>query len=378
MNHRERVLAVLNHQEPDLVPLDLCNTASFINDPAYFALKEYLHIEGDVAPFRKGFTGNYYDERVLAALDIDFRHVWLKPPAGYQQMNYPDGTFSDEWGVLYRLLGNERAIMRNPLSGADVDAIDKYPWPDPAALGRTDGLAEKARYLYEETDYAVAAHAAYIYGLFDNAWILRGFEEFMTDLMINKDFARRLLRKILDLYLEFYDLYLDEVGPYVHLVVHAEDYGMQAAPFISPKLYAEMFLPLHKELFSFIKKKAPQAKIMLHSCGAVYPLIPLFIEAGIDVLNPIQHLAEGMDPARIKKEFGSEIVFHGGIDIQQALGGSVEDVRKEAKARIDDLGRGGGYIVAPANIVQAEVPPENIVTLYKTAREYGRYNSEID
>lgn len=374
MNHRERVLAVLNKKLPDRVPMDLCNSASYINDPAYFALKKYFNIEGDIDQFRRNFTANYYDQRVLQALDIDFRHVGLKLPTGYQNKTYEDGTFSDEWGVVYRLLGNERAIVKYPLKGADESDLDRYPWPNPYALGRTEGVAERARDLYQNTDYAVAAHAAHNYGFFDTAWILRGFDDFLIDLMINKTFARHLLGKILDLFLGLHEVYLNAVGPHIHTITFCEDYGMQNAPFISPALYKEMLQPFHKELFAFIKKKAPQVKIIFHSCGAVYPLIPLFIEAGIDILNPIQHTANGMDPLKIKKEFGSEIIFHGGVDIQHALFGTVEDVQREVKEVIDQLGQNGGYIVAPANVIQGETPAENIASLYSTAAKYGTYD----
>ncbi|CDX01570.1 hypothetical protein SDC9_27997 [bioreactor metagenome] len=374
MNHRERVLAVLNKKLPDRIPMDLCESASFINDPAYFALKNYFNIEGEVEPFRRNFTANYYDPRVLQALDIDFRHVWLKTPTGYQNTMYDDGTFSDEWGVVYRLLGNERAIVKYPLLNADESDLDNYPWLDPYAPGRAEGLAERAHDLLQNTDYAIAAHAAHNYGFFDTAWIMRGFDNFLVDLMINKPFAKRLLGKILDIFLGLHEVYLNAVGPYIHMIAFCEDYGMQNAPFISPELYKEMLQPYHKELFAFIKKKAPQAKIMFHSCGAVYSLIPLLIEAGIDVLNPIQHTANGMDPLKIKQEFGSEVIFHGGIDVQHALAGSIEGAEKEVKNMIDTLGENGGYIVAPANVVSGETPPENIASLYRTAANYGRYD----
>ncbi|MFZ7104219.1 MAG: uroporphyrinogen decarboxylase family protein [Peptococcaceae bacterium] len=371
MNSRERVIAVLNHQKPDRAPLDLCNSASFINDEGYFALKKHLHIEGDALQFRKGYTATYYDERVLKALEIDFRHIWLNPPEGYQPQKFPDGTIQDEWGFIYKFSGNERAIINAALKGMDGDDLDKYSWPDPYAPGRTRGLADRAKYLYDHTGYAIAGHAPHSLGLFDTGWLLRGFNDFMLDLVFNKNFIHKLLNKILERIIGLHDVYLDAVGPYIQTVAHCEDYGMQNAPFISPQMYREFFLPLHKELFRFIKQKAPQVKIMLHSCGAVYPLIPYFIEAGIDILNPIQHRANGMDPETIKREFGRQVVFHGGIDIQRALCGSLQDIEEEAKARIDDLGREGGYIVAPANVVQNETPPENIVACYKTAREYS-------
>lgn len=371
-------MAVLNHKKPDRAPLDLCNSASYINDTGYFNLKNYLNIEGEGIKFRKGYTATYYDERVLEALEIDFRHIWINPPEGYEPKRFEDGTIQDEWGFIYKFSGNERAIINMALKGMDESDLDKYPWPDPYAPGRTKGLAERAKYLYENTTYAVAAQAPHSLGLFDTAWLLRGFNDFMMDMVFNKKFVHKLLDKILETIIGLHDVYLDAIGPYIQMVAHTEDYGMQNAPFISPQMYQEFYLPRHKELFSFIKKKAPNVKIMLHSCGSVYQLIPYFIEAGIDVLNPIQHRANGMNPETIKKEFGDQVVFHGGIDIQRALCGSLDDIIEETKARIDDLGRDGGYIVAPANVVQNETPPENIVACYKTAREYSfeRYSGK--
>ncbi|KUO49090.1 MAG: uroporphyrinogen decarboxylase [Desulfitibacter sp. BRH_c19] len=374
LNSRQRVLTVLSHKLPDRVPLDLCNSASFINDPAYFALKNHLNLKEEISPFRNGFTANYYDEKLLEALEIDFRHVWLKPPNTSNGRFNHDGTIVDEWGIKYQFLGNEKAIVLNPLDGLDETDLDKYPWPDPYNAGRVDGIAERAEYLARNTNYAVSAHAAHYFGFFDNGWILRGFERFMMDLVSNKKFIYKLLDKLLNIYLGLYDIYLDKVGGYVQMVAYSEDFGMQSAPFISPSMYKEIFFPLHKELFSFIKQKAPNAKVMLHTCGAVYPFIPYFIEAGVDVLNPIQNLAKDMNPIKIKKEYGSELVFHGGIDMQRALCGTVDDVKVEVQARMKDLGKDGGYIIAPANVIQGETPPENIITLYQTAIKYGQYN----
>lgn len=312
-------------------------------------MKNYFNIEGEVEPFRRNFTANYYDPRVLQALDIDFRHVWLKTPTGYQNTMYDDGTFSDEWGVVYRLLGNERAIVKYPLLNANESDLDNYPWLDPYAPGRAEGLAERAHDLLQNTDYAIAAHAAHNYGFFDTAWIMRGFDNFLVDLMINKPFAKRLLGKIFDIFLGLHEVYLNAVGPYIHMIAFCEDYGMQNAPFISPELYKEMLQPYHKELFAFIKKKAPQAKIMFHSCGAVYPLIPLLIEAGIDVLNPIQHTANGMGPLKIKQEFGSEVIFH-------VLIGTVKgDLHDIGKNLVIIMLQGGGFKVMDLGIdVSAE------------------------
>lgn len=367
MNSRQRVLLALQNKVPDRVPTDLLNTASFINDPALFALRKHLGLKGDVKPFRRGFTSNYYDEELLEKLAVDFRHVWLNAPLENSTSELVDGNHLDEWGIHYRFLGDERAIVKHPLQELDAADIDSYNWPDPYAKGRVDGLEEKARYYFECTEYAVAAHAIHGLGFFDHAWILRGFGHFMNDLMVNKYFVKKLLNKLLEVYQGFMDNYLNAVGPYIQLIVHAEDYGMQNAPFISPKMYTELFLPVHKEYFSFIKSKAPQVKIMLHSCGSVYPLIPHFIEAGIDVINPVQPLAFQMNPRDIKKEFGENLVIHGGIDVQHTIYGSVEDVKREVQERVAELGALGGYILAPANNFQSDVQPQNIETIYCTA-----------
>jgi uroporphyrinogen decarboxylase len=129
--------------------------------------------------------------------------------------------------------------------------------------------------------------------------------------------------------------------------------------------------PRHRRLIEFIKKKAPSAKVHLHSCGSVRDFIPDFIDVGIEVLHPVQPSAAKMDSYSLKQEFGRDLIFHGGIDIQFALPGSLEGVRNEAKERIDALGASGGYILAPSNNIQSDTPPENIVTLYQFAQDYS-------
>jgi len=174
-----------------------------------------------------------------------------------------------------------------------------------------------------------------------------------------------------------YRILLDAVGPYVHLVQWASDYGTQDALFISPETYREMLKPYDKEIIDFIREHAPRAKKFFHSCGSIYPIIPDLIDIGVEVLNPLQPLAAGMDSARIKKEFGDRLCFHGAIDIQQALPGSLDDVERELRTRLAALAPGGGYILAPANHIQPDVPGANVVHLYRLAAELGRYPLEV-
>jgi uroporphyrinogen decarboxylase len=373
MTHRERVLTALNLQEPDRVPLDLGGSASNMTDPVYFAVRELLGFEKNVPPYRSGRTCNYYDERVFEALDIDLRWVSLKGSRGAQMAVASDGAYVDEWGVGYRYNGLEVAIAHHPLAQASLDDLERFPWPHPRAPGRTDGLLERVRFLHDKTDYAIAARPTPGFGVFEMCCVLRGDAQYLMDLVGDKPFARALAQKVTEVILGFYQVLLDKVGDYLHLVQYSGDYGTQRSLVMSPATYREMLKPFDAEIIRSIKGLAPRAKVMLHSCGAIRSIIPDLIEIGVDVLNPLQPLAAGMDSAKIKVEFGRSLCFHGAIDIQRALPGALEDVERELRMRLAALGRGGGYIVAPSNYIQPDVPAENVVHLYRLAAELGRY-----
>lgn len=379
LTSRERVARALAHQEPDLVPIDIGSTASWFTDTAYERMKEHLGLDSEGDLFRLGENAAHYDDQLLERLDTDFRHVYLHPSqVDWDAWNASDKTcFVDEWGIERHLVesdfgGANWERVSNPLADATEADLDDYPWPDPTDPARVEGLAERARRLWEETDYAIAARSV-SHGLFELGWELRGMEQFLIDMLSNKPFVHKLLRKILDVQLGLYGTLLDAVGPYVQIVQTADDYGSQDGPLFSPSLYRELIMPYRQELNRFIRSKAPQAYIQHHTCGSVYRLMPELIETGINILNPVQPLAADMDPARLKAEFGEQMVFHGAIDIQQALNGSVEDVQAEVQTRIRQLGPGGGYIIAPCSNFQADNPPENIWTMLESARELGRY-----
>lgn len=373
MTHRERALTAMALQEPDRVPLDLGGTACNMTDPVYFEVKEILGIKGDIAPYRSRRTSTYYDERVLEALDIDFRHIGLGARRDFHPVVGPDGVYTDEWGIGYKDVGLEVAMVDHPLAQATLDDLERYPWPDPRAPGRDEGLRERARNLYEKTDYAVVAKAPSSLGVFETCSALRGTEQYLMDLVINKLFAHQLAQKVTQVLKGLYEVLLEATGPYIHMVQYASDYGTQKSLFISPATYREMLKPYDAEIIHLIKEVAPNAKVFFHCCGAIYPLIPDFIEIGVDVLNPLQPMAVGMDSAKIKAEFGHKLCFHGGIDIQRALPGTLQDVEEEVRTRIAALAPGGGYIVAPANHIQPDVPGRNVVHLYRMAALLGRY-----
>jgi uroporphyrinogen decarboxylase len=267
--------------------------------------------------------------------------------------------------------------VQAPLAQASITDLDRYCWPDPEHPLRTEGLKERVEALHAQGEYAIGSNIVGHGGLLEHGCYLRGTEQFLVDLMVEKELAAALLDRLTDLFISLYDRLLSIAGPYLDLVYWAEDFGSQTGMLISENLYLEFFKERHRRIFEFIKEHCPQAKILFHSCGAIYPLIEHLIETGIDVLNPLQPLATDMDPLRIKKEFGDRLCFCGAIDIQKALPGSVEDVEAEVKTRIGQLGPGGGYILAPANYIQNNTPAENVVHLCKTARKYGTYPLKV-
>ena len=373
MTSRERVECVLTHKMPDRVPVDIGSTACGIVNETFFKLKEYYGITSKDICFRPDESAAYYNDDLLEKLGGDFRHVFLLPPDGYDFRFDENGFGTNEWGIRKkRVDGICIQHCSTPLENAEIEDIDKYPWPDPYAPGRARGMRERAKYLYEHTDYAIAARAV-SHGIFELSWEMRGMTNFLVDMIEDKEFANRLMDKILEIQIGFYDVLLSECGEYVQIVETADDYGTQRAQFMSNALFREMILPRRKKLNEFIKGKAPKAKIFHHTCGSVYGLMNELIECGIDILNPVQPLAEGMDTDRIEREFGDKLLFHGSIDEQSALIGPIEGLREEMKRRISTLGRRGGYIMAPTSNFQNDMPLENIINFSTLAHELGTY-----
>jgi uroporphyrinogen decarboxylase len=376
MSHRERVLKALKHQEPDRIPLDLWGSANSVNDGIYFRIKDYLGIQGDIKPWRAGRTSSYYDERILDAFDIDFRHVWLKGPSSYKTVVYPDGSFDDEWGVTWKEIAGHIGMVRHPLAQVDpedLSAVYNYPWPDPYDPGRTTNVRERARFLREETDFMVVSRAIPNFGTFDRACALRGTEQFLVDLMVNKKFAHALVDRIAQFEYELNDVLIGTLGDYIDIVCWAEDYGHQTNLFVPPNTYREFFKEKHRALIRMIKHKAPHVYFQFHTCGSVRKLIPDLIEIGVDILQSIQPTSVGMDSFELKRDFGKDLVFHGAIDIQYALPGTIKMLDTEVRKRIAALAPSGGYILSTANNVQDDTPAENLAYLFKAAKEYGHY-----
>ena len=373
LSHRERVLLALDHQDTDRVPMDLCASTCNMVDPLYFKVRDALNIQGDIPPYRSGRTSSYYDERILNAFDIDFRHISLKSPKSHIIQIDPDGYYRDEWGVKMRLYGGEVICAESPLADAeDVDDILAYDhWPDLTDRSRVEGLRERAQYLREKTDFAVSAKFVTSFGFLEHGGYLRGFQNWLCDLVSDPEISEAIMDKIMEVKIALYTMMLEEIGDYVDIVELSEDFGTQTSLFISRETFRKYMFPRSKKIIACIREHAPHAKIFFHTCGAVYPLIGDMIEMGVDILNPLQPLAAGMDSAKIKDNFGDKLCFHGAIDIQKAMPGSIEDVRREVETRIDALYHSGGYILAPANHLQKDTPVENVIELFRYASEYS-------
>ena len=373
MTGKERVERVLEHKEADRVPIDLWGSASRLCNKLYF---EIVEREGwkELGPCVKASrSGDYVDYRVSDLIGSDFRHTNIGHPEYFTKYEDDAGNLINEWGYGTKEVAGSSIVSYHPLQEAGVEEIEKHPWPfirDPA---RIEGLEEQVRGWVEEGEYYITSTTAASGLMIDICPYLRGFEEFFTDLYINEEFAHKLIGKVTDVITELYCYYLEPIGKHLGWVEFSSDHGMQDRALISKELYRKFFKKPYARLFREVKKAAPGAKIWMHSCGSVRELIPDFIDMGVDILNALQPRAAGMDSFELKREFGSEIVFHGGLDIQGGITGSLDEAVEEAEKRIDAFAPGGGYIFAPSNHYMEDVPMENFFAVNETARKYGTY-----
>jgi uroporphyrinogen decarboxylase len=267
-------------------------------------------------------------------------------------------------------------MVDRPLELAeDIQDIKNFNWPDPIDAARFSTLKLRAdKYVLEDNKaYILGRQYA---GIWETALWMSGFEKFFCDMMLNEDFAHSLMDKITELKMQYWEKALETVGDNVLIISEADDLATQSSLLCSVDLYKKIVHPYHKKLFDFIKKKAKnEVHIFYHTCGAVIPLIPYLIEEGVDVLNPVQVSAAGMDTKFLKKEFGRDMTFWGGgVDTQHVLPfGTPEDVREDVKRRIEDLSPGGGFVFAGVHNIQSDVPPQNFMAMWETLQKYGVY-----
>jgi len=373
MTSRERVRTALAHKEADRVPMDLWGCASRLHNKVYLGVLQELGLEGTGTVIRPGTLTEYEDYRISDALNVDFRHINIGKPKNFKSWTDSDGNVFDEWGIGHYKKDKFNAISVHPLSDPDPAKLDSYPWPDPDDPGRIEGIGELARDYFENTSYAITSTTATSGAMFEFGQYLCGAEQFFINLYEEELFTEKLIDKLTEIIIRININFLRPIAPYIEWAEFANDLGTQNGPFISLEMFRKYFKKPMAALFGAVKKEFPGMKIMLHSCGAMSSFIPDLIECGMDILNSLQPLAQDMDSARLKREFGNDIVLHSGIDIQKAMQGTAEDVENEAIRAINAMAAGGGYIFAPANHLQGDCPPANVVTLYRCGEKYGQY-----
>lgn len=382
VNCRERVIATLNHKEPDRIPLDLGGTiVSSITKNSYVELKKYLGIDvEEVKIFDYVQQLPYIDEKLLERLNVDVRMVATDYMTAEGQEIFEENgyyCFYDRWGAKLRMPkknGYYFDWVDFPIKDISMEALKKYKWPELDSKECILKIREKAKYLYENTNYGLVGTAVFGGGIFEQPSRIMGMERFLTSIITDVKFADRIMEKITELYIGNCLRYLEELGEYIQVFVYWNDIASQTGSMISPKIYKKLVKPKDKQLIETVKSKT-NAKIFYHSCGAAKDFIPDLIDIGVDILNPVQVSATGMNTARLKKEFGNDISFWGGgCDTQHILPyGTPDQVRNEVKRRINDLAPGGGFIFSAVHNIQDEVPPENIMAMFETLEKYEVY-----
>lgn len=377
MNGKQRVRNAINHKKTDRFPcsyeatyevsevlirklsLDKINTKTYdmsgSNQPTVSEVHEF-GMEHDVALKKK--LGVDQSIVICPTSSNTIGNWWGLPLLSRRQ----DGKILGAWGIVFREFkypyGTYIEIDSSPLAGVDnIEDLKKYPSPS-LDLWDFDAYREV---LKSYKDFFVWMN---MNGCFDLARFIRGIEQFFIDLAYEPKKAEILLDKVNNLSISFFEKCIHKVGDLVDGVYLGDDWGTQQGLAISPEMWKKYIKPRYKKLLTLIKNHG--LKYCHHTCGGVYPIIGEMIELGFDVLNPIQPLANGMDPEKLGKEFGSEIAFYGGIDEQRTLPqGTVTDVKNEVFHRMKTLGKFGGYIVAPSHAFQPDTPVENVLAVYE-------------
>lgn len=391
MTGRQRVLAVLDRRQPDCIPFEIGGTdCSSVHVIAYRKLRELMGLP--VGPIRCGCLIQLVaqtDADVMNALGVDVEVLWfgsretkiwhttfgvdLIVPQLFDVEDLPDGSsvVRNPQGVPYAERAAD-AYYHDPVGAplgdvvrpADLDRFDSlfdrwdfsYTYDEPLEL-----LAGRARQQYESTDRAVVTLWRMHY--LQAGMLMRGYEQFLIDLVADKDLAHAVLGKLHQVYLDRVDAFLDTFGPWCDIVFLTDDLGTQRAGMISTDVYREMIFPYVAELVGKIKSAGK--RVVMHSCGAVSSFVPFFIEMGVDALNPVQVSAAGMNPADLVRQYGKDIAFWGGgCDTQHALNAAdPEIVRADVRRRLQEYGPDASLVFTQVHNIQYDVPPENILAM---------------
>jgi uroporphyrinogen decarboxylase len=377
----ERVINAVTHQPVDRIPLDLGSSfTTGITRGAYLRLAKALGVETD-APALYDVVQQLavLNDRLAQALDVDVRGVTPNMVRKNPTLETIDGVnrFTDEWGIEWEQPPGTLYFhaSRGPLAG-DISEkdIETFPWPDTTDPALFEGLVTQARQ-YHEQGYAVILECICA-GMFEMCCRVRGAEQFYMDMAMNPSLACALMDKFVALKIAFYQAAAEELGPHVQFIREGDDVAGQESLLMSPQMYRGMIKPRHKTLFEAQKRAFdPPFFVWFHSDGAIYDILPDFIEIGVEVLNPLQLTARGMDVTRVKSEFGKDLAFWGaGVNTQQILPrGTADEVRQDVRNRIEILRPGSGFVFGTVHNIQDDVPVENILAMLETF-EQMRHN----
>ena len=321
-------------------------------------------------------------EAVLERLRVDTRYVWAQGAASFkgqvvraQRQGRTWHDFADEFGVTWSMPEDHPYyfdISRSPLAGLSLAQIREYPFPKGDDPSRFAGLRERVLELRNQTPYAVVSGISGV--VYEICWYMRGLENLFIDMLEQPEILETLIDRTLEFWLDWFRLFLDEVGDVVDVIMIGDDLAGQNGPLLPPRVYRAIIKPRQKRLVQYIKSRST-AKIWYHSCGSVIEFIPDLLDNGIDILNPVQISAKDMDPLRLKAAYGDRLVFWGGgIDSQHVLPTAAPaEIRECVRRNLDAFKPGGGYVFNNVHNIQADIPPENIVALFDAAHEFGGY-----
>ncbi|MCK5824500.1 MAG: hypothetical protein KAG96_03745 [Ichthyobacteriaceae bacterium] len=358
MNSRERFITTIMGGEPDRPPV-------FANFTPQVAERISKHLDMPYEkPLDSMLSTRISHTNLLLKLGNDAVGTASIAPTDNPTVTNADGTMTNEYGMVFKEVGLYTEFYKYPLEHADTEAdIDNYTFPNPHAPGRFNDVDYKVNTF--KKDYGVIADLET--AIFETSWYLTGLEKFFMDMMLQPPYFHKLLDKVMNVHLE---IGKEQIRRGADMIWAGDDFGGQSALLMDPVQWREIFKPRMKYMFDEFRKVNPDIKIAWHTCGSVVDIIPDLIEIGLDILNPLQPLAKHMSPEFLKKEYGSELMFFGGICVQELLpNGTPQQIKDEVNRRVDILGKGGGYILAPAHNIQYDTPTENVMAFYEAVHE---------
>ncbi|MCR4425105.1 MAG: hypothetical protein NUW23_02790 [Firmicutes bacterium] len=371
MTHRDRVMLALSHEDPDRIPVDLGATpVTGIHEQAYRVLREYIGLPAiDPVIVNRMQQTVLPDEDVLQFLGVDVRGIFMGPIRASMCEEYPDGSYRDMWGVVRAKPPGSYYfdMVGSPLDREDltVREVEKFPWPDYRDPAIYETIEERCRTLEGIDSARVFNLGAAVVQI---SQFMRGYVRWYEDLILRPELIQSIMDHITEFHLGVAGEVLKRIGDQIDVVFFGDDLGTQHSLQFSPEAYRSVVKPFHRKLFRFVKERS-RARVLLHSCGAIFPIVGDLVDAGVDILNPVQVSAEGMEIEALKRQFGKELCFWGAIDNQRVLPtGTPSDVMKAVARTVDVLGRGGGYVLCASHNLQPGTPPENILSMYETAR----------